>query len=766
MPNFQQLQKINRIEDDRFLKGNAVFSADINIENQLHAVMLRSSHAHAVIRRINCKKAESMPGVMGVFTDSHLEQDNLRPLPCSAVMDPVSNLIIPPRRALGRDRVRHVGDIIALVVAKTYLMARDAADNIEVDLEPLEAVTNPYEALEENATRIWPEAPGNLAFSFQAGNSEATQISFDNAHHIVKLNLVNNRVCAVPLEPRAGIGEYSPATDRYTLTFTGQGLHNIKAELAHVFGLPLERFHLKAPDVGGGFGLKNFIYPEWVLLLWASKKMGRPIKWVAERGEEFAAAAHGRDMRVSAKLALDENGIFQALDADIISNMGAYLSSVAPNIPTKSAPTAMGGIYRVPNVFMNVRGVFTNTAPVDAYRGAGKPEANFLMERIVDVAARQLKIDPVALRKRNAINTFPYHSALGMTIDGGRFGENIEEAEKRIDRAGFEERRANSENRGKLRGLGFACFLETARSIPEEGAELRFTGTEKIELRVGTESHGQGHETTYAQIAGSFLELPVNTFSYIQADTDETLMGHGHGGARSMHMGGSAIINTMEKVLVKARILAADLLQSTSKKLFYSSGRFICSDTNASVTLFDVARHARESDPKGLGLDTFAKVEDVPFTFPNGCHVAEIEIDPDTGQIDLLRYVSAEDYGTILNPKLTIAQVSGGIVQGIGQALGELAAYDQSSGQLITGSLMDYQLLKADNLPSLEINLEDGLPTAANPLGVKGAGQAGAIAAPQTIINAIMDALSPLGIEHLDMPATSESIWRAIRAAQ
>ncbi len=766
MLNFQKLQKINRIEDARFLTGSATFSADIGIENQLHAVMLRSSHPHAVIKHIDYKDAQSMPGVVGIFTDSHLEKDGLSPLPCAAVMDPVSNLVIPPRLALTRDKVRHVGDIIALVVAETPLIARDAADHIIVDLEPLASVTNPFEALEEGAPRIWPEARRNLAFSFQAGNSEATGRALNQADHVIKLNLINNRVCAVPMEPRAGIGEYNLATGRYTLTFSGQGLHNIRAELAHVFGLPLDRFHLKAPDVGGGFGLKNFIYPEWVLLLWAAKKLRRPIKWVAERGEEFAAATHGRDMRVSAKLALDKNGMFLGLDANIISNMGAYLSSVAPNIPTKSAPTAMGGIYRIPNIFMNVRGVFTNTAPVDAYRGAGKPEANFLIERIIDVAARQLKIDPAALRKQNAIDSFPYYSALGMTIDGGRFRANIEEAEKRIDRASFEERRANSKSRGKLRGLGFACFLETARSIPEEGAEVRFKSTEKIELRVGTESHGQGHETTYTQIAGSFFDLPVNTFSYIQADTDKTVMGHGHGGARSMHMGGSALVNTIEKVLFKARGLAADLLQSRPKKLVYSNGQFICPDTNASVTLFDIARHAREDDPSGFGLDTFAKVKDMPFTFPNGCHVAEIEIDPETGQVDLLRYVSAEDYGTILNSKLTISQVIGGIAQGIGQAIGEIATYDHSSGQLITGSLMDYQLLKADNLPPLEIHLEDGQATKANPLGVKGAGQAGAIASPQTVINAIMDALSPLGIEHLDMPATSESIWRAIRMSQ
>ena len=766
VPDTSPLPFTPRIEDARFLTGAANYSADLNAEHQLHAFMVRSDHAHAAIERIDTAAALAVPGVFAVFTDRDLAPDKLNPLPCNAVFDAVSPLIIPPRRALARGRVRQVGDIFAMVVAERLSTAVEAAELINAEFEPLDAVTDPLAALEDGAPEIWPEAPGNLAFRFQAGNVEDVLASMAEAAHVVDLDLVNNRVSATPIEPRAGLGGYDWENDRYTLSFSGQGLHGIRNELAKVFNLPTERFYLRAPDVGGGFGQKNFIYPEWVLLPWAAKRLGRPIKWVANRAEDFAAATHGRDMRVSARLGLDAEGRFVALEANIVSNMGAYLSSVAPNIPTKSAPTAMGGIYNVPHVFMDVRGVFTNTAPVDAYRGAGKPEANFLMERMIEVAARRLGFDPVDLRRRNVISKFPHRSSLGITIDGGRFGANIEDAVDQIDRAGFEARRAEAQSRGKLRGLGLACFLETARSIPEEGAEVRFLPDGRIELRVGTESNGQGHETTYAQIAADHLGLPLESFVYVQADTDATRMGHGHGGARSMHMGGGALVETMNQVLTKARTVAAELLQTQASTLVFANGTFQTPEGAPSIALIDIAAMARGRALDGGGLDTFAKVEDLPFTFPNGCHAAEVEIDPDTGYLEILRYVTAEDYGRVLNPKLTIGQVRGGIVQGIGQAVAEYAAYDDASGQLIAGTMMDYVLPAAHNLPALEINLEDGLPTKANPLGVKGAGQAGTIAAPQTIMNAILDALAPLGIDHIDMPATSESIWRAIRAVR
>jgi len=765
VPKFPTSKSIHRLEDARFLTGRATYSADMNRDGQLYAVMVRSDHAHAELLGVTVDAAAAVAGVVGIYTDQDLHTDNLNPLPCNAAFEAVSPLVIPPRRALARDRVRHVGDIVAMVIADSLAAAEAAAELVEIDYASLAPIVDPVAALQPGAPEVWPEAPGNLAFQFQAGDAAAVRSAIENAAHVVELDLVNNRVSAVPMEPRAGIGEYDPETERFTLSFTGQGLHSIRNQIAHVFGLPADRFHLKAPDVGGGFGLKNFIYPEWVLLPWAARHLGRPIKWVAERGEDFAAATHGRDMHVSARLALDEDGNFLALEADMISNMGAYLSSVAPNIPTKSAPTAMGGIYKVPQVFMDVRGVFTNTAPVDAYRGAGKPEANFLMERMVEVAARRCGFDPVELRRRNAIAEFPYTSALGITVDGGRFGNNIDDAVILADRAGFEARRQTSAANGRLRGLGLACFLETARAVPEEGAEVRFTAGGRIELRVGTESNGQGHETTYAQIAGDYFGLPIDAFDYIHADTDATRMGHGHGGARSMHMGGSALVKAMDAVMEKARGIAAGLLQTEPAALTFAGGTFTASASGSSAALMDVAAAARQQDPADHGLDTFAKVEDAPFTFPNGCHVAEVEIDPDTGAVELLNYVTAEDYGRLLNPMLTAGQVHGGIAQGIGQAIGEHAVYDPESGQLMAGSMMDYLVPAAHQLPVLEVHLENGMPTNANPLGVKGSGQAGAIAAPQTIMNAVVDALAPLGIDHLDMPATPQAVWRAIRQA-
>ncbi len=766
MPNSQLSKSIHRLEDARFLTGGATYSADMNRDGQLYAVMVRSDHAHGELRGIDTAEAAAVPGVVGIFTDDDLRPDNLNPLPCNAVFEAVSPLVIPPRRALARDRVRHVGDIVAMVVAETLAAAEAAAEIVEIDVSALDPVVDPVAALADGAPTVWDEAPGNLAFRFQAGDAAATRSAIENAAQVVELDLVNNRVSAVPMEPRAGISQYDAASGRFSLSFTGQGLHSIKNQIAHVFDLSADRFHLSAPDVGGGFGLKNFIYPEWVLLPWAARRLGRPVKWVAGRGEDFAAATHGRDMHVSARLGLDDDGNFLALEADMISNMGAYLSSVAPNIPTKSAPTAMGGIYGVAHVFMDVRGVFTNTACVDAYRGAGKPEANFLMERMVEVAARRCGFDPVELRRRNAISEFPHRSSLGITIDGGRFGANIDDAVDLADRAGFDARRQRSADHGRLRGLGFACFLETARAVPEEGAEIGFTETGRIELRVGTESNGQGHETTYAQIAGDHFGLPLDAFDYVHADTDATRMGHGHGGARSMHMGGSALVKAMDETLAKARGVAAGLLQTEPANLAFADGTFTASDSGSSVTLLEAAAAARADDPKGRGLDTFAKVEDAPFTFPNGCHAAEVEIDPDTGHVDLLRYVTAEDYGRLLNPMLTAGQVHGGVGQGIGQAIGEHAVYDKESGQLMAGSMMDYLVPAAHQLPALEVHLENGVPTNANPLGVKGSGQAGAIAAPQTIMNAIVDALAPLGIDHVDMPATSENIWRAIQASR
>ena len=755
-------RSVPRLEDHRFLTGSAVYADDLNVARQAWGVVLRSLHAHAEIKSIDASAALEMPGVIAVYTEADLAADGVGYLPCGAELPPEAGLYVPPRPALARDRVRYVGDQVAFVVAETQEAAAEAAEQIFVDYGSLPAVVDGYAALEEGAPQVWDGAPGNVIFRFPKGDKAATEAAFAGAVHVVELDIVNNKISAAPMEPRSGIGEYYASTETYKLTCSAQGLHGIRGPLANVIlKVPEEKLEVVAPDVGGGFGLKNFVYPEWVLLLWASRKLGRPVKWTGERGEEFAAATQGRGIRAQARLALDADGKFLALDAAMVADLGAYLSGASPGASTRAALTAMGGGYVVPHIYTESLGVFTNTAPVDAYRGAGKPEANYITERLIEAAARQLGVDPVELRRKNAVVEFPYDTAQGLTFDCGRFKPNIDDIVRLADRDGFASRRADSEARGKLRGLGIASFLETSRGAPQEGAEVTFSGDGTIELRVGTESNGQGHETSYKQIAADRFGLPMDAFRYIQADTRETRIGFGHGGARSMHMGGGAMMRAIDEMMEKAKSVAARLLQSEPAELTYANGAFSVPASGQSVSLADVAAEAGEG-----GLDTFVFNEDVPYTFPNGCQAAEVEIDPETGDVELLSYIAVDDYGTLINPMLTVGQVQGGLVQGIGQALGENCTYEADSGQLLAGSMMDYWLPRASQLPDLEIHLQEDTPTQANPLGVKGSGQAGCIGAPQTIVHAVIDALSSLGIDNIDMPVTSEQVWRAIRDAR
>ena len=757
------------------MTGAARFVADLDLDGQLYAAIVRSPHAHAEILDVDVTRAMEAAGVVGVHTETDLIADGVGCLPCVASFPAKTPLIIPERHALARDKVLHVGDPVVLVIATSHQAAQEAAELVEIEYDPLPAVTDGYAALAEGAPLLWEEAPGNVAFTFEKGDPEAVRAAMASAAHVVELDIVNNRVMAAPVEPRAGIAHYDAARGVKHLICTAQGLHAIRNQLATaVFKVPVERVHLSAPDVGGGFGLKNFLYPEWVLLPWAARRHHRPIKWVAERGEDHAGAAHGRDIRTTARLALDARGRFLALDADLVANMGAYLSAAGPGASTTSSPTAMGGVYGIPLIHMHSTGVFSNVTPIDAYRGAGKPEANFIIERLIDAAARRRGFDPVELRRINAIDSFPHVTAQGMNLDAGRFRRNIDDAVGHADRDGFEHRREGSAKAGKLRGLGFGCFLETARGAPQEGAEVRFTPEGRIELRVGTESNGQGHETSYRQIASDRFGLPMEAFDYIQSDTAEVRIGHGHGGARSMHMGGGAMALAIEAVLGKARAVAATLLQASADTLDYADGGFTVMDSDRSVSLIEISAAARNPDVAPVlqddgagnaGLDTFIFREQVPFTFPNGCHAAEVEVDPDTGVVTLLRYVMVDDYGALVNPRLTEGQVHGGVAQGIGQALMENVTYDGESGQLLAGSFMDYTVPRAAHLPGFETHLE-GVPTTANALGVKGSGQAGCIGAPQTVINAVLDALAPLGIDHIQMPATAETIWRAIREAR
>ena len=757
-------RSLRRIEDGRFLTGRGRYVADIECPDALWGHVLRSPHAHARIMRIDASRARMLDGVRRIFTHADLAADGLGTLPCMAAVKP---LIVPPRPALADGRVRHVGDPVAFVVADSADLARTAAESIEARYEPLPAVVDGTAALASGAPVIWDEAPGNLAFHVERGDAAAVAEAMRAAAHVIEIEVTNNRVVVAPIEPRAGIARHDPASDTMDLELTGQGLHGIRRQLAElVFKVAADRIHLRAPDVGGGFGTKNFLYPEWALLLWAARKLGRPVRWEAERAEDFVASAQGRDIAARAKLALDAAGRCLALDVAMVANMGAYLSGNGPGASVVAASTAQGGVYAIPAIHVDVRGAFTNTVPVDAYRGAGKPEANYIIERAIEAAARRLKRDPADLRRQNLIASFPYKTAMGMTIDSGGFVDNHDRAVVRADVKGFEARRADAKARGRLRGLGIGCFLETSRGAPNEGAEVTFASDGSVTLAVGTESNGQGHETAYAQIAADRLGLPVKAIRYVQADTRTVKSGAGHGGARSMHMGGTAAVKAIDAALAKARTLAAHLLQASEDELTFADGGFSVRGSDRSIALSDLAKSADDPAnlPEGMapGLGVHAMNMSDVFTFPSGCHLAEVEIDPETGSAALVRYTVVDDYGRLINPLLTEGQVQGGVTQGIGQAMLERTAYDPESGQLVSGSFMDYALPRADDLPAFDIALVER-PTNANPLGVKGSGQAGCIAAPQTVMAAILDALRPAGVEHLDMPATPEAIWRALR---
>ncbi len=676
-------------------------------------------------------------------------------------------LVVPPCHALARDAVRYVGEPVAFVVAESAESAREAAEAVAVDYEPLTPVVGLAEAVLPQSPAIWPAAAGNIAFVYDRGEMEQVAAAIRGAPHVVECELVNNRVVAASLETRGALGEYDAAGDRLHLTASAAGAHTIRDLLASsVFRIPREKLRVSIPDVGGGFGMKNVLYPEWVLVLWAARRLRRPVQWIGERNEEFLGSVHGRDSFVRARLALDADGKFLALEAHVLANMGAYVSTVAPVVPTMAMGSAMGGVYHIPLIAFQTKGVFTNTTPVDAYRGAGKPEANYLIERCIDIAAQKLGMDALKLRRKNIVRRFPHRSAVGLSIEQGSFAHAIDLAAKAAD--GFKARQRQSRKNGKLRGLGYACFLETARGQPNEVAKLEVGEDDHIHISVGTHSNGQGHETTYAQIAADVLGLPVELFAFHQGDTADLDSGGGHGGARSMHQGGTAVLMAAEGLIENARKLAARLLQADVDAVRYQAGMLRVAATGQEIGLDEVARASweAEGDDVAPGLASRATHLCDQYTFPNGCHIAEVEIDPETGEVRLDRYAIFDDFGRLLDPRLTLGQVHGGVVQGIGQALLEQASYDAETGQIQSGSLMDYALPRADDIPSFEGALTPDFASRANRLGVKGSGQAGAIASPATVMNAVMNALAPLGVTHLDMPATPARIWQAIQLAQ
>jgi aerobic carbon-monoxide dehydrogenase large subunit len=767
-------QPVRRVEDRRFLTGHGSYVDDLMLPRQAYAFMLRSPHAHAVIRAIDTRAAAAAPGVVAVLTGEDLARDGLGPIPC---LIPVtfrdgSPAPLPARPALVRERARHVGDTVAMVVADTLAAARDAAELIPIDYEPLPAAVDTADALDPGQPQVWDEAYGNLAFDWQVGDAAAADRALAAARHRVTLDIVNNRVVVNSMEPRGAIGGYDPGEDSYTLWSATQGSHFLRGLLAEaVFKIPENRIRVVTPDVGGGFGMKFFLYPEHVLVLWAAKKIGRPVKWTSERSDAFMTDTQGRDNLTRLELALDDELRFHGLKVTNIANMGAYLSNFAPEIPTGSGGVMYSGVYAIPAISVAVKGVYTHTVPVDAYRGAGRPEAAYALERLVDFAAHRLGVTGAELRRRNFIRpeAMPYATPLGLVYDSGDFARNMEDALAAMDAAGFAARRAEALARDRFRGLGHAVYIEQSGMPPDEFAELRFDPSGTLTMLMGTQSSGQGHQTAYAQLAAEKLGLPLDKIRVLQGDTAAIGFGRGTGGSRSLPVGGASVDAAAQKLIAKGRRIAAHLLEAAEADVAFDDGLFRIAGTDREVDIEAVARAA--FNPAQLPPDIepgFAEsghfTPPAP-TFPNGCHVCEVEIEPDTGHIDIVRYLVVDDFGTVVNPLLLHGQVQGGVAQGVGQAMLERTVFDPETGQLVTGSLTDYCLPRAEDLPRIEFSY-NVVPCRTNPLGLKGAGEAGAIGAPPALINAIVDALAPLGVEQIDMPATPERLWQTIRAAQ
>ena len=768
MKQFGIGQPMRRVEDRRFLTGDGSYLDDIARPRQAYAAMLRSPHAHARVRAIDASAAAAAPRVLAVLTGADLAADDIGTIPC---MSGVPGMAAPPRPAIVTDRVRHVGDTVALVVAETAAVARDAAELIAVDYEELPAVVETGKALDPGRPAVWDEHPGNLCFEWEIGDGAAVERAAAGAHHRVTLDLVNNRVVAHSMEPRGAIGEYDPGEDAYTLWSSTQGSHFVRNLLAeHIFHIPENRIRVVTPDVGGGFGMKLFLYPEHVLVLWAAKRLRRPVKWVPDRSDAFMTDTQGRDNLIRLDLALDEELRFLGLEVALTANMGAYLSNFAPEIPTFAGGVMYSAVYAIPAIHVAVKGVFSHTVPVDAYRGAGRPEAAYAIERLVDYAARRLGVGGDELRRRNFIRpaAMPYTTPLGLTYDSGDFARNMTDALAAADAAGFPARRAEARARGRYRGLGHAVYIEQSGFPPDEFAELRFDPAGTLTLLMGTQSSGQGHQTAYAQLAAETLGVPPDKVRVLQGDTNAIAFGRGTGGSRSLPVGGAALAHAADKLIEKGRKIAAHMLEAAEADITFADGVFAIAGTDRSVALEAVARAAFNPAqlPPGLepGFAESGHFTPPAPTFPNGCHVCEVEIDPETGHVDILRYLVVDDFGTVVNPLLLAGQVNGGIAQGVGQAMLERVVYDNESGQLVTGSLTDYALPRADDLPPLEFAY-NVVPCLTNPLGIKGAGEAGAIGAPPALVNAVVDAVAELGITELDMPLTPERLWRALRDA-
>jgi len=751
-----------RLEDRRFLTGVGRFTDDVEARGAAQGHVVRSPHAHARIVRLDATAARAAPGVLAVLTGDDLAAEGIGPIRCPATVRARdrSDYFDPPRPPLAVGRVRHVGDPVAFVVAETLEQARDAAELIEADYDELPAVVDPAAA--PTAPAIWDGAPGNLCILYERGDAAAVEAAFARAAHVVRLSTRNNRLVVNPIEPRASVGEYDPASGRYTLTTTSQGVHILRGVLKDVLGVGPEKLRVVTPDVGGGFGMKFQVYPEQALVLWAARRVGRPVRWRGDRSESFLSDTHARAHVSEGALALDADGRFLAYRIDTVADMGAYLSSFAPMIATLSYGKMLTGMYDIPQVRFVSRLVFTNTVPVDAYRGAGKPEAHFLLERLVDLAAEACGLDRAEVRRRNFVrpDQLPYVTQSKLVYDSGDFARILDLALRTADRDGFAQRRRESEARGRLRGLGIGCYVHGTGGDPSEHGFVDVLPEGRVVARTGTQSQGQGHATAYAVVVARALGVRPEDVEVVQGDTDLLPIGGGSGGSSSMILSGTSLTRASERAVEKGRALAGQLLEAAEADIEFADGRFRVAGTDRSLHLFEAARQAAE---RGLAeaISGDARFDADYMCYPHGCQVCEVEVEPETGRIEILRYASADDFGAVITPQLLDGQVHGGVLQGIGQALLEEAVYDPASGQLLAGSFMDYAMPRAADAPPFAL-AQAPTTTANNPLGAKGVGECGTIGAPACVINAVVDALRGRGVTHIDMPATPEKVWRAL----
>ncbi len=764
-------QPVRRKEDDTLVRGKGQYTDDFSLPKQAYGWVVRSSHAHGILRGVDTSAAKAMPGVLGVWTGTDLASANFNPFSCGLPLKSRdgSALLQTNRMPLATDKVRYVGDAIAFVVAETVAQARDAAEAVELDIDALPAVTDAAEAAKPGAPQLYDHIPNNVALDYHYGDTARIEAAFASAAHVTKLDIVNTRVAVVSMEPRVALGHYDKATERYTLQVPTQGVSGNKAVMARILNVPPEKVRILTANVGGSFGMKNLNYPEYACILHAAKALGRPVKWTDERSTSFLSDSQGRAQKIHGELALDADGKFLAVRLSGHGNLGAFITGVAPGPLSLNTGKNLASVYRTPLLSVDIKTVLTNTTHMGAYRGAGRPEANYYMERLIDKAADEMGIDPLTLRKRNFIKPaqLPFAAASGVTYDSGDFAGVLAKALEISDHANFAKRKRESRKNGKLRGIAVGSYLEVTAPPSGELGKITFDPDGSVTLTTGTLDYGQGHATPFAQVLTSQLGVPFDQIKLQQNDSDLVRFGNGTGGSRSITATGQAIVEASALVVDKGKKAAAHFLEASEADIEFAGGRFTIAGTDRSIGIMELAERMRDGKmPEGTpnSLDVDHATKDTPSTFPNGCHVAEVEIDPDTGVTRIVRYAAVNDFGTVVNPMIVAGQLHGGVAQGIGQVLMEEVSYD-SSGQPITGSFMDYAMPRAEDIPVMEVG-DHPSPAKSNPLGTKGCGEAGCAGSLVCIVNAVVDALGEYGIKHIDMPLTPEKVWRAIQEAK